>query len=305
MVMDELPQVPTGTSNTPNMSNPPNSPNIPNLPITPQYQPPEKETKLPLLIAGAVVLALAFGVGGFITGRLSSPKATESDTTASVNETPTDWEKLPSSKKGFPIPGSGTGPLTYYSVDEDEVISLEEVKVGRSGNAVAGIGSSDPIASPDLFYIAYIGEDNNLWLFSNEAQEARQLTSSGFVSHITGWSPDNQHILYYHNHKTLTNAISGNDESAPTTITFEPQVEQGFYVASLQTGKATPLAAVKYTEGFIDDNTLLIKASRDSKDLVTLNIDTLEADLALLSTEAGFGVGQFSFSSNTTFRMCE
>lgn len=270
----------------------------PPMPSAPQNRQPEEQSKFTLLIAAAVAAALLFGIGGYFVGRLSAPRADASDSAASVDTAPSDWEQLASGKKGFPIPGTGTGPLTYYSLDDNETVVMDEIEVGKSGSGAAGIGSSDPVASPDLFYIAFIGKDGNLWLFSNETGETQQLTSSGFVSHITGWSPDSKHILYYYDHETLASAGAVVDGQAPATVTFKPQVEQGFYLTNIENGKVTPLAAVKYTEGFIDNSTLLIKSSADSKRLATLNIDTLEADLALIQAEAGFGVGQFSFSLN-------
>src|SRR5690606_34860934 len=153
-------------------------------------------------------------------------------------------------------------------------------KVGVSGSGKLGFGSNSPIASPDLLYTALIGEDNNLWIFSHESEEAQQVTSNGFVSHITSWSPDGKSILYYYDFGTIANAGDVIDGPQPETMTFKPQVEKGFYITNIESGETTPLAPVEYVLGFIDNDTILVKADSESSKLIAFNVKTLEADFS-------------------------
>jgi hypothetical protein len=157
-----------------------------NCPTALQQQQKTVRLKGLLLMAVIALLMAGFGSGGFLLGRYLSSDTISSAPLASGKLSQEKWTKLPSNKKGFPVTGQNRNVFSYYSLDKAKAITVSSIKLAETSGASSGLGAAKPIASPDLYYTAYIGADNNLYLFSNETEQTKQLTKNSFVSYISG-----------------------------------------------------------------------------------------------------------------------
>lgn len=250
-----------------------------------------------------VIVVVAIAVVSFLFGKSMVPEQPTSTTTQPTNTTSTTetaWKELASAQKGFPVRNTDSGEkdnvVKFYSLATKKVVTLKNAKLGYGGGA-AGQGTSDPLASPNLLYTAYIGDDQNLWLVSHETQKTKQLTSDGFVSYINDWSPDSKKIVYYVEPDTIAkrnNIPHGYSEK----LDFKLQKSKGFYEFNVTTGEDTPLTAIEYSEGYIDNNTLLVKQDSESETLITFDTKKLTANQGIVKQKANFGTGPYDFSSD-------
>lgn len=210
------------------------------------------------------------------------------------------WVKPVSSKKGYPIvktEGENTKKLYIYSLSS-KTKRLIDIPVAYGGGA-AGLGQSDPWVSPDLFYTAFINkETGNLFLLSNETLEKKQVTTNGGIGFITGWSPDSKNILYSVGNDTISTRIQGPIQYPPLKLTFKKILDSGYFIFNIDSGKTTKLYPVEYIEGFIDNENLLVRMTEQSYNdyLVVFNINSFEANYALVKEKFGFGANQFNFT---------
>lgn len=261
-----------------------------------------QKTKNNLIIIVIVVVFIGSVVGAFYLGKsLPAVQSNSQSSSKTDGERSKAWEKLASSEKAFPIQTykdkNSPGVWKLYSLSKNKLLSLDTVELTPNGGSYAGSGSSDPIASPNLLYTAFVGKDSNLWLLSNETLQTQQLTTTGFVGSIIGWSPDSTKITFNHAQDTIANRT--NVPHAPTTskLSFKPQSDVGLHQISVETGDTTPLAAIEYSDGYINNDTLLVRPDSDSASrLIVFNTKTLEADQSSIKLQPNFGTNQFSFS---------
>lgn len=210
------------------------------------------------------------------------------------------WNKLISTKKGYPIVNPSTNELSIFLIDSNELKNIGKKLYWGGGSA--GYGSSDPLSSPDSLYTAYIDKSTQeLKILSNETLKEVVLSIPGEkVSYISGWSPDNKKIIYHIDQETLATRKTGMMPWEGKEL-FNKKLSPGFILFNIETGERTNLYPVNQFISFIDNDRILVKAGEDEfmgKRLIVFNISTFEADYSFVKEEYNFGTGQFTFSTD-------
>lgn len=245
----------------------------------------------------AVVFVSRFTKPASLPEQSNTTKSKAITTTVSVD---TSWKKPESSQIGVPIPtkqnANNQRSFSIYSVATGKLQKInKDIDAGGGG---LGLGSSDPLSSPDLLYTAFIDRDsNNLYLLSNETLEETQITKNGGVSYINDWSPDSTKIVYNIGADSIESRMQGQG-GPPNKATFSKVSQPGFYIFNIETGENTLLYPISYVEGFIDNNRLLIKPNDQffQDKLITFNTQSFEANYTVSSEKFGFGEGQYDFA---------
>lgn len=213
------------------------------------------------------------------------------------------WEKPVSTQKGYPVSSpvvglNNTRELSVYSFSTKELRKINQFSTGDG--FAAGFGSTGPKASPDLLYTVFIDQKTkNLWLLSNETLKAKQISQNGGVSYIPGWSPNSTKIIYQIAADSITSRTQGmgNPESK---VMFSPNLDSGFFMFDINSGKTKKLYPVEYFETFIDNERILVRTSEQGNNdrLIIFNTNTFEADYGFVKETFGFGANQFTFSKD-------
>lgn len=274
-----------------------------------------QKTFSPVQIILVSIVCLFIGLGGgflLLKGSLYGQKDSNNQTApyqkcgvtsvakSPICSSPVKWIRPESIKKGYPILNPETNMLDIFLVDLKDLKNTNKKAVG--GGGASGYGATDPVASPDLFFTAYIDKDTQqLNLLSHETFKEAILTPGEKVAYIFGWSPDSRKIIYSITSDTLATRREGPGGQWEGKEQFDSQRDPGFFVFDIVTGKKTKLSPIEYIESFIDGNRILVKARGEeymSKRLIVFNLDTFEADYGLLKDEYGFGASQYSFPLN-------
>lgn len=250
-----------------------------------------------LLFAGAII-------GYFFAGQISTTKYV-----TQIKETPNNqqasqniWAKPISHRKGYPVLDKAVGKentmeLSIYSL-ADKKTTRVVYTVGRGGTS--GLGNTNPLASPDLLYTAFISKDlGNLTIVSNDTLITRDVPDVFNVSDLSAWSPDSKKLIYYIAEDSITERTFG--PGGPLgKVKFDPNLNSGFFVFDIDSGKNKKLYPVSYFESFIDNSRILVRTTDQySKDnLIIFNIDTFEADYEAVKEKFGYGADQFSLSND-------
>lgn len=207
------------------------------------------------------------------------------------------WKKPISTQKGYPIASQSKDNVrtfSIYSFSEKKLKPLNNITVDGGGGG-SGVGTTDPLASPDLLYTVYIDQTNQgLWLLSNETRESTKITDE-LVDYISGWTPNSKKIIYQIGENTILSRSQGYGEPQGK-ITFDPQRETGFFVFDIEIGTTTKLTPLSYFEETIDSSRILTKAGYESDRLVVFNFETFEADYGFIKDTFGYGANQFNFT---------
>ncbi len=253
-----------------------------------------------ILILG--VILTSYKSKSTIQNIISSPK---NESQLNTQDESPRWIKPVSSKKGYPVASGGlsasdsTRQFFIYSFSTKELHKVNQSLV--SGGYASGIGTGGPKASPDLLYTAFIDQKTkNLWLLSNETLETKQVTQNGFVAYVSGWSPSSTKIIYQIPADSITARTRGMGGYQPTKEVFNPNLDSGFFVFDINSGKTKKLYPVEHFETFIDNDRILVRTTdQESNDrLIVFNINTFEADYGFVKEKFGYGADQFSFSKN-------
>lgn len=265
----------------------------------------QNKSKKPILWIVLALVTLGLVACSFFLGRVLSVSENKTPIIAgsgSDQSSPQSWQKLTSNEEAIFVDkeDSNSQPfLSYYSLKKRQLVDARNVKYGYGmGGSELGKGSSSPTTAPNLLYTAFIGSDGNLWLISHQTQKTQQLTKNGFVGFISGWSPDSTKILYGFSKDTIATRNNVPDAPRSSKLQFKPQASTGLHIVDITTGSNSPLAAIEYTEGFIDNNRLLVRESGESESLAIFDIGKMEADQSTVAGKYGFGSLQYSFSDD-------
>ncbi|MBI4091221.1 hypothetical protein HY419_00550 [candidate division WWE3 bacterium] len=192
--------------------------------------------------------------------------------------------------------------MSIYTFADKTLSPVLKVSVA-SGNSASGFGESDPLVSPNLLYTAVIDDQtHNLWIVSNETKELKQITQTGDVSYLSGWSKDSKKIVYRVDEESITSLTQGYGGYQETKVQFKPNRDAGYFAFDIDSGVTTKLYPLDYFETFIDSKNILTKPidQYSSDRLVIFDTNTFEADYGFVPEKFGFGAGQFSFSDDGT-----
>lgn len=265
-----------------------------------QKAPIAKKTLLLALFVFVLLLTSFF----FFSNRseIAQPSQPKDPQTPTTSESAT-YAKPASTKKGYPFSYREnstvqTPVLAIYSLSDNKMHYFTDITLGGSG-ANLGRGISEPVPSPDLLYSVYIdNKTNNVWLTSNETFEKVAVTDNGKVSFISGWSPDSKRFIYYVSDHTITLETQGYGGYQEEKVTFDKNLQSGFFLFDIDSGQTTHLYPVDYMLGFIDNSRLLVQSTETDDRLIVFDVDTFEADFGYVKEIFGFGAGQYDFTSD-------
>lgn len=275
--------------------------------MEPPITPTQNRYLIPLLI-GCLIISIGSFIAGtwYHTATTNIPKKTSlSATSEDTPSTNTTWKKPESNQKGFPIFTTNipenSRTLQLYSFTTKQVTPLPKKSIGMSG--ASGIGSSDPLVSPNFLYTAFIDNDtHNLWLVSNETKKSVSITSYGGVAYITAWSPDSSKIIYVIQSENSGQEGPGDGILSNAPNTFDPHLDPGFFLFDTNTGKTQKLYPLSTIEGFIDDDRVFTFVSTDGTNnndrLVVFNTKTFTMDTQVSQEKFGFGALQYTFTQD-------
>lgn len=267
----------------------------------------KKSSNLAFVVLSIFLGLVAVGIIGFLLGKGKTEarvvtKAVKEAVTEELKPNQT-WVMPIANGKIIPIVKSGT--LFVYDRNSKKLIETK-YKTSDAGGA-AGLGSDNPLMSPDNGQIVFIGTNRNLFLLTAGVAEAKKLTDYP-VSYITGWSPNSQRILF----STVTedNLVSrkqpegmGEYPEWDTSESFKKGNSPGFHIFDLKTGVDTNLYPLTSAEKFVDNNRIMSFVKQYTNDdkgmdrIVLFNVDTFTADYSLVKGEIPFGGQQITFDA--------
>lgn len=261
-----------------------------------------------------LVFTTLVAVGAFLTGKFSVKQEvkqlTPNKPAATTNLQPNNkviqnanWEKPISNQKGYPIitesSQKNAKELSIYSLSSQKITPTNAIITWGGGSS--GVGSSDPLASPDLLYTSYIDDvTRNLWLISHETLERKQITKTGGVSHISGWTPDSKKVIFYIPPDSITTMTQGYGGLTENLVKFNPDLDSGFFLFDIDSGGTKKLYPVEYFEAVVDNDRILVRTTDQyyNKRLILFNFNTFEANYGYVKEEFGYGANQFNFTAD-------
>ncbi|MCL4208633.1 hypothetical protein KJZ63_03310 [Patescibacteria group bacterium] len=272
----------------------------------------EKKAFSPLFLMGGVLLLVLGFVGGAVLTKsisgASLQKISQNDQVGQVSE---NKQAVASSfvslnKSTFAsYPLVKDGKLFFIPITSGIGAFSPSIEVSWGGGAY-GLGSSDPIASPDNQKIALIESGTgNLLLVTADGKQQVRVSNQMNVSYISGWSPDSNKLIVYATAPTVKSLFVPEgpvpEESIPLIQKLSPSsLATGYYLVDLNSNNVEHLS---YLDGsnfitWVDANNILLNLEYSGKKYVVLNLKTYEANAELVgkALDPYFGE-QISFSS--------
>lgn len=259
-----------------------------------------------------IILLILLPSGGFYFGNKFKNCVSVSKPDLQVEPTKNDsnqvskiqWAKPETSNMAIPFVKDNT--LNLYSIT-DKQIQPTQYKV-TSGGGAYGFGDSDPLASPNGKYIAFINLDDNknLYIISATGQQTQKITDYP-VDYITDWSPDSTKLLFHSPQDDLYIRKQGGEMMIQppwgTIEQFSVSNSPGFHTFNLDSGIDTYLYPLKTADKFVDSSRVLVELSQSgsmaqANRLVLFNVDTFEADYATVNYEITSFGRQNTFSAD-------
>lgn len=134
------------------------------------------------------------------------------------------------------------------------------------------LGDGNPLPSPQLDKVAFIGTGGNLWVIDSNGNNLKRLSEEGFPGDetysatfvfISGWSPDATKIIY-----AVESGYGPGEE--------RPEVGSGFHLVDLDTGKKTKLPLLQnFVAWSTDPETVIYEQEEGERtDWYTFNLGT-------------------------------
>jgi|GEM_PF-4674698 len=250
-----------------------------------------------VLIIGVII---GFGTRSYLAGPEVSLLPQLADQALESNpDSPQNLDQLESSKpnqveffstpdtkrKSFPVTKDGLLRLVSV-VPGDLVIKYpEEVSYG---NGALGLGESDPLSSPDMSKVALVTKTGQLRIIDSEGKSVAHIGETLKVDYISGWSPDNQKLLFHVRTAKISNTIFPEGPVPPELIDQNPKFlagagAEGFYVLDLGGQKIDYLAPINDASflSWIDAKQLLVTVKNYGQGpevAVAFNIETYQAN---------------------------
>ena len=201
------------------------------------------------------------------------------------------------------------GKLFIWIMDENKMI---DTKIIVYNNGFTPYGYSTPMTSPDRLYTAYIDTPNQkLNIISHETLD-KKIISTSRVENISGWSSDSSKIVYFIEgsknivtNKTETRDMEGGDWMVNEI--FDKDIQSGFYMFDLKTGKTTFLYPLTTFDSFIDSKRILSEVeyydydNKRHEKLVIFDTETFEANYSTFKEDVldnGNSIWQYDYTKD-------
>lgn len=272
----------------------------------------EKKAFSPLfLVGGVLLLILGFAGGAILTksiGGVNLKQIGQNDQIGQVSENQQAVASsfIPLNKSTFAsYPLVKDNKLFFIPITSGIGAFSPSIEVSWGGGAY-GLGSSDPIASPDNQKIALIESGTgNLLLVTADGKQQVRVSNQINVSYISGWSPDSNKLIVYATAPTVKSLFVPEgpvpEESISLVQKLSPSsLATGYYLVDLNSNQVEYLS---YLDGsnfitWVDGDNILLNLEYSGKKYVVLNLKTHEANAELVgkALDPYFGE-QISFSS--------
>jgi hypothetical protein len=205
------------------------------------------------------------------------------------------WAAFKSTLQAFPYVTDGNLNLYYF---DTETVIPTQIKV-KWGSGAVGYGLSDPLASKDFKFTAYIEDiTQKLIILSNETLRGYEVPVACKVDYINAWTPDNKVIFYCPEDDIDTRK----EDMTPWKgkETFSKKYVGGFYVFDITKGTLLNLYPLNYIERVLDNDTVLVRSGYDQQRLLAFNINSFTADYDRITDLFAFDVSQFNVSQDVS-----
>lgn len=208
-----------------------------------------------------------------------------------------DKPNLKSNVKAFPIEKDDKLYLYFPSEKKLEETNFKTV----SGSGSMDIGETDPLASPDFNYSAFINsESKKVNIISHQTKTAYEVPVKCEVDYITTWLKDSKRVIFHCFNQTIEERKFGMMPWEGTEK-FDKDTISGFVMFNIETGELTHLYPLTSLTTAIDNSKVLVRSTNRQDRFVTFDVDTFTADYDEISDTFEFGDTQFNVSEDGSY----
>jgi hypothetical protein len=205
-----------------------------------------------------------------------------------------DKPNLKSSIKAFPIEKDDKLYLYYPREMRFEETQYRTV----SGSGAMDIGETDPLASPNFYYSAFINSENKtVNVISHETKSVFEVPVNCEVDYITTWLKDSKRVIFHCFNQTIEERKFGMIPWEGSEK-FDKGTISGFVMFDIETGELTHLYPITSLTTVMDNSKILVRSTNRQDRFVTFDVDTFIANYDEISDTFEFGDTQFNVSED-------